>query len=287
MSKNRKITYTGFGLILLGLIVGIVGFALLGFNPKKLGNVKVTNKEFTSSESFDSISIKSEVSDVKIKRSEDNTFKVEYDEVSRMKTTVAIEDGVLKITEKDTRRWYDYIIRFNIGFFNAQSKIVVYLPDEQYKKITVSADTASVKLYSVPVDGDIVLKTDTGSIDVFNLSCDNLSASTDTGSVELETIRCNGNVKLGTDTGSIKIKDTIAVGDLKATTDTGSVTLKDMDAANITVKTDTGSIKGTILTEKIIFAKADTGSVKVPESVTGGKCNLTTDTGSIKISYSK
>ena len=60
-----------------------------------------------------------------------------------------------------------------------------------------------------------------------------------------------------------------------------------MDAANITVKTDTGSIKGTILTEKIIFAKADTGSVKVPESVTGGKCNLTTDTGSIKISYSK
>ena len=286
MSKNRNLAYTGLGLILLGIVVGFVGFAMLGFNPKKLGNTKIEHKTFTSSDEFDSIVIKSEVSDVKIKRSEDGKFRVDYDRISKMRTTVVIEDGVLKITEKDNRRWYDYILTFNFVSFN-NSDIVVYLPEKQYREVNVSVDTGSIKLYSVPVDGNIALKTDTGSIDVYNLSCDSISAETDTGSIDLEAVRVWNGVKLSTDTGSIDIIDTIADGDLNARTDTGSVKLKDIDANSITVKTDTGSIKGTILTEKIIFAKSDTGSVNVPESLTGGKCNLTTDTGSIKISYSK
>ena len=60
---------------------------------------------------------------------------------------------------------------------------------------------------------------------------------------------------------------------------------KDIDAATIVARTDTGDIEGTILSDKVFMAKADTGDVKVPESLTGGACKLTTDTGDITIKY--
>ena len=77
----------------------------------------------------------------------------------------------------------------------------------------------------------------------------------------------------------------IAKGDLNIDTDTGDVIFKDIDAATIVARTDTGDIEGTILSDKVFMAKADTGDVKVPESLTGGACKLTTDTGDITIKY--
>jgi hypothetical protein len=38
-----------------------------------------------------------------------------------------------------------------------------------------------------------------------------------------------------------------------------------------------------LLSEKVFITKSDTGRIDVPETVTGGKCKITTDTGSIRI----
>ena len=53
------------------------------------------------------------------------------------------------------------------------------------------------------------------------------------------------------------------------------------------VKTDTGDISGSLLSDKIFLTETDTGSIKVPQSVNGGKCELTTDTGDIRITVSE
>jgi hypothetical protein len=42
-------------------------------------------------------------------------------------------------------------------------------------------------------------------------------------------------------------------------------------------------VKGSLLTDKIFFAKSETGRVIVPESMTGGRCEIKSDTGDIKI----
>ena len=55
------------------------------------------------------------------------------------------------------------------------------------------------------------------------------------------------------------------------------------DAAEIYVKTDTGDVTGTLLSDKKFFAESDTGKVSVPKSVTGGRCEISTDTGRIDI----
>ena len=55
------------------------------------------------------------------------------------------------------------------------------------------------------------------------------------------------------------------------------------DAETIYVNTDMGSVTGTLLTDKVFIIETDTGSVDVPKSITGGRCEITTDTGNIRI----
>ena len=61
------------------------------------------------------------------------------------------------------------------------------------------------------------------------------------------------------------------------------MTLKDCDAAELEIKTGTGDVQGTLLSEKVFVVKTNTGKIQVPETVTGGKCKITTTTGDIRI----
>ena len=69
--------------------------------------------------------------------------------------------------------------------------------------------------------------------------------------------------------------------------DTGSVTFNDSDAAEICIITNTGDVNGTLLSEKVFLIETDTGDVNVPKSITGGRCEITTDTGDIDISIAE
>ena len=55
------------------------------------------------------------------------------------------------------------------------------------------------------------------------------------------------------------------------------------DAGELLVHTDTGDVSGSLLSEKIFIVRTDTGKISVPASVSGGRCEITTDTGDIKI----
>ena len=65
---------------------------------------------------------------------------------------------------------------------------------------------------------------------------------------------------------------------------TGDVIFNKSDAGEIYIETDIGDISGTLLTNKIFIYDADTGDVKLPSVMSGGKCQIETDTGDIEIS---
>ena len=47
--------------------------------------------------------------------------------------------------------------------------------------------------------------------------------------------------------------------------------------------TDTGDVRGSLLSEKVFIVNTDTGRKEVPDTITGGRCEITTDTGDVKI----
>ena len=64
---------------------------------------------------------------------------------------------------------------------------------------------------------------------------------------------------------------------------TGDVTFDNSDGAEIRVKTSTGDVIGSLRTAKTFVTKTSTGDVKVPESVSGGRCEIMTGTGDISV----
>jgi len=82
------------------------------------------------------------------------------------------------------------------------------------------------------------------------------------------------------------LKNVVAEEKLTIKRSTGHVKFESCDAAEINVKTDTGDVTGTLLSEKLFLCKTDTGRVDVPKATAGGVCEVTTDTGDIRLKIS-
>ena len=65
--------------------------------------------------------------------------------------------------------------------------------------------------------------------------------------------------------------------------DTGDILFDGCDANELFVKTSSGDVQGTFLSDKTFFVESNTGTMDVPKNTVGGKCEISTDTGDIKI----
>jgi DUF4097 and DUF4098 domain-containing protein YvlB len=235
-----------------------------------------------------------------------------------LKHSVWVKDGVLYVKLEDTRKWYEHI---NFGFNFNTVQITVYLPvgeygalsvvtdtgyveiakDFTFSDISVSASTGDIKCFA-DAQNAIKIKASTGAIHLEGLSADSLELKTTTGSITLSDVTADGNIRAEVTTGRCTLTDVTCkdfasdgdTGDLYMTNvickekltvgrDTGDVKLDSCDANEIEIVTDTGDVVGSLLSEKIFFAESDTGSVNVPKTTSGGVCEITTDTGKIKI----
>lgn len=103
-----------------------------------------------------------------------------------------------------------------------------------------------------------------------------------TGKAYLTDIACKNVISSGS-TGDIFLDNVIAAKKFYIERSTGDVRFENSDATEIFVETGTGYVTGTLLTDKVFIIQTDTGSVDVPKTITGGRCEITTDTGDIKI----
>jgi len=231
------------------------------------------------------------------------------------KHSVTVEDGTLSINVVDERKWYDYI-----GINFGSPKITVYVPQARYDALCVKASTGDVEIpegfrfesMDISVStGDIKsyaisltmkLKTSTGDIRVENVFTDMMELSATTGKVTVTDVVCEGDVKVKVSTGkatltgiqcknlnttgstgNISLKNVMAEEKFFVERTTGDVKLDGCDAGEIFVQTDTGDVTGSLLGEKVFITETDTGSVSVPKTGTGGRCEIITSTGNIKI----
>ena len=153
--------------------------------------------------------------------------------------------------------------------------------------VSIKRSTGHVSINTANISGNLSTETDTGKNNAKDVTCSgDFEHEVSTGKSELTNITCaNFNSKGGT--GNLTMSNVIATDKFSIKRDTGDVKFNRCDAQEIYVKTDTGDVTGTLLSEKIFITKTDTGSVKVPESYSGGKCKIETDTGDIKISIAQ
>ena len=308
-------------LIVVGVIIFAAAFIVSGFDFSKLGTAKYETNTYVPSEVFEKIEIKSTEADIAIKPSEDGRVRVDCVEQEKVKHEVSVENGTLKIIDVDKRAWYDRLTSFSVK----EQSVTVYLPSEHYAALTIATSTGDVSVpnpfsfveaqittstgnvsFDASSDGGLKIKTSTGNIFVSDVCAESIDLSVSTGRINGKNIDCKKtlsvNVSTGktvlTDivcralissgsTGSFSLKNVIAADDFNIERNTGDVRFENCDAGRITVKTSTGDVTGTLRSEKVFITKTSTGDINVPDTVSGGRCEITTSTGDIAIDINK
>lgn len=321
------------------IVAGISLFALImsmnkwNFNLFNTGRME--EQTFTLDETFHNINLDTNTADIRFLPAGDDTCKVVCYQSAREPHVATVEGDALTIRVQDHRKWYQHI-----GFGFRSPKLTVYLPQTQYRQLTIREDTGNIQ---IPGDfqfeemaltlstgdvtchadvtgdmkitattgkisvsdssvGNLTLTASTGNITVDGISTGDMAITTTTGKIRVKDAACSGSVSLSVSTGKTELTDitcsglsssgstgdltmenVITSGKFTCKRDTGDVKLTLCDAAELYIKTDTGDVTGSLKTDKIIFAQTDTGKVSVPKTTTGGRCEIETDTGDIKI----
>ncbi len=286
--------------VLCGGLTFAVAMQKLDWNFYELSTSKYETNTYKITENFENISLSTDTEDIAFFRSDNGECRVECVELANAKNSVFVEDNTLTIKEGNGK-WYN-----NIGFNLGSPNISVFLPNDQYNSLTVTETTGDIKIsdnltlnrLSISVStGDIHLEkcsigsaeisTSTGDIKAKNVNCDNdLSINVTTGDVKLENIKCQNLISKG-NTGDVSLKQVIAVNKLSLKRTTGDIKLKSADGGEVFIETDTGDVYGTLLSDKIFITESSIGDIKVPKTTSGGKCEIKTDTGNIKIGIEK
>lgn len=148
--------------------------------------------------------------------------------------------------------------------------------------LALSATTGDVTAESVSTAGSLTLSATTGDVFAKDISSGELSVSVSTGDTALTDINCKSLVSKGS-TGDIFLNNVIAEESFSIERSTGDIVFNSSDAAEIFVVADTGDVTGSLLSEKVFIPRSDTGRIDVPKTASGGRCEITTDTGDIRI----
>ncbi len=295
----KKIVVAGIILLVLGLVVGVVSFALMGFRFEGFKTVEYETKTTELRGDFRNIHIQGDTAYITICHPRyptlDNAAKLESLESEDRRTVVTVEDGTLYIRLVDERKWYE---RMEISL--KSPKLVLYLPEGDYGDLTIENSTGDIQIGNFDFDsvritcstGDvnlqssaetIAVKTSTGDIHLSNLNAKEITLNVTTGRVQLYKVKC-GVLSTEGDTGKVFFEDVLTEQSLYIRRSTGDVKLTACDAGNITIETDTGDVTGTLLSGKTFKTKTSTGKIQVPQDAPGGTCEIKTSTGDIKIS---
>ena len=317
MKKATKVwLITAGALVLAGCLLFAGVMSTLAWDFTKLSTVNYETNIYEISEAFRDISVTTDTANILFAPSEDGKCKVECYEEENAKHTVTVEKDVLILRMDRQRSWYDHV-----GFRFRSPQITVYLPQTEYRTLSVNGSTGKVEMpngftfesadlslttgkvnFGASAAKSIRIRTSTGSICVANASADTLDLSVTTGEVTVSEVSCNGSVTVGVSTGrasltnltcgsvistgatgSISLNNVIAANRFFIERSTGNVNFRGCDAGEIQVKTDTGSVTGSLLSDKVFFTDTGTGHIEVPQTATGGRCEIRTGTGNINI----
>lgn len=299
MKKAVKIwLITAALLVVVGIGMMIGALAAVDFDLKKLGTIEFETNTYQIKDKFEKISIEDDLTDIEFVLSDNKKCSVECYAPENMEYAASVKDGTLTVKAVDNRSWTQ---RFGISF--ESPKVTVSLPEKEYKALNVKSDTGSVSIpdsftfgsidvengtgsvkCAAAVKGALNISTSTGNIKANDLTADEINLKVSTGNIKLDNVTVKKDLVATASTGNIKLTDVTAKGDFDLKASTGNIKFDGCDADTITATTSTGNITGSLLTDKIFRASSHSGKVSVPDTASGGICDLQTNTGNINIS---
>ena len=269
MSKPTLIILiTAGALIVAGLIICFVAFFASGkawnvFTANSTAKLNTERKTAEFTEEITSLDVNLVAEDIEFRKSDDSSFRVDYNENEKLTHDIKVEDGVLKIVAHQE----GLNLNFNVGLnINTEPDVVVYIPEGTvlYSAI-LDIDTGDV---SAKTDFDSVkldVKISTGDVSLEGTSVKEAMIDITTGDLDLKGYKDISSLTVDITTGDIKISD-VTADTVKITAVTGDLSADRFEASDIDVKITTGDVDCDLINENDYDYDLDTitGDVDYP-----------------------
>lgn len=293
---NKYWIIVGIALVILGTVLFASSLSSSGWDFSKLSTQNLVTNSYDISRDFSAISVDTVTADVIIAPTDGDKCKVVCLEEEKAKHSVDVIDGVLTVKLIDERKWHDHI-----GINFSSPKITVYLPKKEYSDLSVKLITGdvdidsrftfdSVAISSATGDircrasskGSMNITATTGDISLKGVTAGDIALALTSGDTLLTDVKCISLISAAT-TGDIDMKNVVADGKISIERSTGDIEFDRCDGGEIFIETTTGDVEGSFLSGKIFTVSSTTGDVRVPQSTSGGKCEIKVTTGDIEI----
>ncbi len=292
---------TGLAVLVIGGVMGVVGFSRLGYDYKNLAvfDDYTEHTQVYDAKDTDKISVACGSMSLTVVPAAGDEFKLVWFESEREPKRVACEDGVLSVFDAE-----DYNQGGAAYFKNVWERGIAYsslahlynratleVPAVFKGEIEVSIQNGYVSLSGIE-GGAAKLVTSNSKIEVSDCEFTQLTAETKNGAmmfshlavqsaaientngyVELSGIACEGVLWAKTSNGMIKAVSATAQA-IELATSNGAIEVQNVQSAHIALQTSNGAIYGNIKGKKSEY------TVKVSTSF--GSCNLTPQEGGEK-----
>ena len=245
-------------LILLGAALFTGAAVYMGFDLTKASMTPLlATNTYDVTEDFTSIYVNGGECSVKLLPSDDDTCKVVILETKKIHHTVKVTDGSLSINRWDDRSWLDHF-----GLYLYPLEVTIYLPQKEFDSLDINVASGNIDMAADFSFQNIRLSSSSGTIELRNISCEELTANVISGSIILSDCYA----------------DTV---DLKATS--GYIGFFNCDGKSITMKTVSGNINANLQSGKTFSVSTVSGSITVPPDSSPDTCTATTVSGNIYI----
>ncbi|MBR3298644.1 MAG: DUF4097 family beta strand repeat protein [Clostridia bacterium] len=303
MNKGLKIALIAAAcIIVVGLVIGVVGFALGGDAFFK--NEELTEREIVIEGDFSDIYIDCERSAVVILPSEDGVCRIIAAESEKSRISAEAVNGRLEIKQSKHPKWSINFFNFDFSVFKPY-RLDIYLPANEYGELIASnvsggirvsegfsfnnarLDTVSggIKFHS-SVRSSASFESTSGGIEASGFECELLKADCTSGGIRLSSISCAA-ADIECTSGGVTLTRVIASGRLEVDTVSGGITFENCDGGEIRAETVSGPIKGSLLSPKVFKTDTVSGRISVPADGEGGFCELETTSGRIEITIAE
>lgn len=296
----KKVLLVALILVAVGVLLLAVGLAKNGFRPQAETDADLTEKTVLPEGEFSEISVNNGFYAVKIVPSEDGLTRAVFDENEKITVEVTVENGVLRVRQKDLRKWYERIGWVSFG----KRRLTLSLPEKTYGKLTVKSGSGSVEITTAYAFGNVSFDISSGSLSAVGLTADGLRLDISSGSAAISDALVNGAFSVDVSSGSAQISgvraaalsadlssgkttfsDVVATGRAEIDVSSGTMLLNDFDAETIDMDLSSGTVKGSLLSAKNFDTHASSGKITVPASdPTAGLCKIRVSSGSVTLS---
>ncbi len=259
--KHGKIYLLSAVCLCAGLVVFIIGFAMMGFNVLNFDTEPAyIEQSYTVKSNIASLKVDDENANINIRPSQDKNIHIKYYENGNKTYNITnLADGSVSVKKHTINGFFNNFLIISIS----TPTLTIEVPENYGGKLYIENSGGNITAEGISL-GILSVEADGGDIRISKTTIlDNLDAEADGGNIEFYESDIKGTCKLACDGGRLFMQS-VTGSDLYAETDGGLLTMVNTDI------------------KESIFAETDGGNIEISSVQFGNGMTLIADGGNVR-----